>query len=56
MHRNRLKEWGMSYHLMNSSLPPTQRVKVLDDDEPIKTIADAKREAKDKPVHVGVNT
>ena len=46
----------MSYHLMNTSLPPTQRVETVDDDEKIKTIADAKREAKDKPVHVGVNT
>ena len=41
---------------MNSSLPPTQRVKILDDDEPIKTIADAKREAEDKSVNEEVNT
>jgi len=41
---------------MNTSLPPTQRVEIVDDDEQIKTIADAKREAKDEPVDVGVNT
>ena len=46
----------MSYHLMNTSLPPSQRVETVDDDEPIKTIADAKREAKDDPIDVGVNT
>ena len=41
---------------MNTSLPPTQRVETVDDDEKFKTIADAKREAKDDPVDVGVNT
>ena len=46
----------MSYHLMNTSLPPTQRVEIVDDDEPIKTIADMKREAEDGPVDVEVNT
>ena len=46
----------MSYHLMNTSLPPTQRVEIVDDDEPIKTIADMKREASDGPVDVEVNT
>ena len=46
----------MSYHLMNTSLPPTQRVQIVDSEEQIKTIADAKREAEDGPVDVEVNT
>ena len=46
----------MSYHLMNTSLPPTQRVQIVDSEDQIKTIADAKREAEDGPVDVEVNT